>query len=96
MSYIRILLQQSKNVPKSLEILAGAQSYGTGSIIKESKHLAGEHHDPTPLERLQVIFGKRSYILKNLRFRKILSLLPAQVKAFSLEILSKAFIFCIG
>ena len=85
MNYLRVLLQQSKNVPKALEILAGNQHYGTGSIIKSVDRLVGEYHSPTPLEKLKTPLP--AYIVKNLHYRKIKSLLPTQVKALSAGLL---------
>ena len=75
--YLQKLLQQSKNVPKTIEIIHGNQSYGSGSIIKEVEKLLGEYHEPTPLTKLQL----PDYIRTNLKARDISSLLPAQVKA---------------
>ncbi len=75
--YLQALLQQSKNVPKTIEIIHGNQAYGSGSIIKEVEKLLGEYHEPTPISKLSL----PEYVRKNLKERDISSLLPAQVKA---------------
>ncbi len=75
--YLQTLLQQTKNVPKTIEVIHGNQSYGSGSIIKEVDKLLGEYHEPTPISKLSL----PEYIRENLKYRTISSLLPAQVKA---------------
>ena len=75
--YLQTLLQQTKNVPKTIEVIHGNQAYGSGSIIKEVETLVGEYHEPTPLNKLTL----PDYIRKNLKQRDITALLPAQVKA---------------
>lgn len=75
--YLQTLLQQSKNVEKTIQIIHGNQAYGSGSIVKEVEKLLGEYHEPTPINKLSL----PDYIQKNLKMRDIASLLPAQVKA---------------
>ena len=75
--YLQTLLQQTKNVPKTIEVIHGNQAYGSGSIIKEVEKLLGEYHEPTPVNKLDL----PDYVQKNLKARDIYSLLPAQVKA---------------
>jgi helicase len=75
--YLQTLLQQTKNVAKTIDVLGGNQAYGSGTIIKEVEKLIGEYHEPTPLENINL----PDYIRENLQRRDIGSLLPAQVKA---------------
>ena len=75
--YLQTLLQQTKNVPKTIEVIHGNQAYGSGSIIKEVDKLLGEYHEPTPITKLSL----PDYVRANLKQRNISALLPAQVKA---------------
>jgi helicase len=86
--YLQILLQQSKNVPETLNILSGNQTYGIGSVIKEVEQLIGKYHAPTPLTDEKLKNFLPDYILNNLNHRNISTLLPTQVKALKSGLLN--------
>lgn len=77
--YLQTLLQQSRSVPKVLQVLGGNQTYGTGSVVRDVEQLVGKLDQPRPLKELGKLVP--DYVRSNLKTRGISSLLPAQVMA---------------